>query len=755
MLVTISHESGQDIQVTLDKEVLKLLPEVVNHIILSNEANWDMVGIVYKHNLSAKRFVSGFKDSFTGTDTVKVRSGMQNGELYELYRIFISGEGRTPRVSIKRDNIPNASSMDLVLGSAGLAEVVLTTSSSFVTNAFIVTATFNKSVTGLQISDILVTNGTASSLSGSGSAYTFTVTPTSGGTVQITIPENSVTTATGSSNSTSNQLSITYVAPTSWVGVNNAIWNLASNWNPQVVPNSSTAVASINKNISGTASASVVVDADVTVNSLKFPLSSPSTQWTITNSNSKSLTLGGSEPKIESSQANTPILAPIIIDGNLNIKGTSNYNFGSNSTTGKVTASNKNIVIDNTVETAKFYFNNASTWQGGTLTFSKVLIGEINSYTGQFGGINGPKIIYKNDVMSSVYGSSTNSGVLRSATSIPNAIEFSDVGSYNFTVQALMTGTITGNVSKKIYLQSVQGGAGMTGNISGLNFTGEGKLVIKSGTTANLTSSAMNGGEISFSDSTENQTLALANYTVARYDSGGNIAHTLKVRGSCLNQLYLPNGSNFTGSIVLNPDGDVKAGSVFYVSNPTGSATVSGVISNGATNPQNMTFKSLSGTVKLTGTNTYTSPTVAENGILDVSGSIANSAVTISAANGRLNLTGTCGALTNNGTTYGVYVHASSSPTTTSTGTVMGNFTNAGKLNINFAAGGVCNKLIVNGDVSLGGSINHNGYAPQTGTYTIMEYTGTRNGTFATNNLGAGTTITYDDANKRVLVTKA
>jgi hypothetical protein len=1045
MLVTATHESGQDVFVSFDKEALKAISSVANHPLFSDEANWEMVSIVFKHESSAKRIVSGFKNDFVKTDNVKVQPDMVAGEIYELHEILISGDGRVPILSIKREDIANASSMDFTLGEGGvepppppsIASVTLSSSSSAsvydsfsvtasfsksisgfasddisvtnatisnfsgsgssytfdvvpssdgaitievgsnkvtggnsasnqlsrtyyspvsatlsssagssVFNSFSVTATFGESVTDFSLDDLSLTNCSASNLAGSGSSYTFDIIPISGGNVSVeimssaaqassgasTLASNSISTfyvtpvsavlstasvgdniyspfsmtatfgesvtnftssglslvnatvsnfsgsgsvytftvnptqtgslsvqivaqsalassgarnsasntiqrqyyapvtvalstsasstvagaftvtatfsesagtftvsdldlvnctvasidayslssyqftvtptssgsvsvqvksasvqalASGAFNTASNTLSVTYSAPSSWVGANSAVWNLASNWNPQIVPNSSTAVASISRNISGTASASAVVDADVMVNSLKFTLSSPSTQWSLTNSNSKSLTLGGSSPTIESSQSNTSILSPIVIDGDLNIKGTSNYSFGSNSTTGRVTANNKNILIDGTVLSATFTFNNASTWQGGTLTFSNVLMGNINSYTGQFGGINGPKIIYKNDAMSSLYGSSTNSGVLRSATSIPNAIEFSDIGSYNFKVQALMTGIVTGTVSKSIYLEAVQGGAGMTGNISGLTFNGNGKLVIRSGTTANFTSSAMNGGEISFSDSTENQTLALANYTVARYDSGGTISHTLKVRGSCMNQLYLPTGSNFAGSIVMNPDGDVKAGSVFYILNPTGSATVSGVISNGATNPQNMTFKSLSGTVKLTGTNTYSSPTVAENGILEVSGSIANSSVTISAANGRLNLTGTCGPLTNNGTSYGLYVHAASSPTTTSIGTVMGNFVNNGKMLINFTTGGVCNKLIVNGNVTLGGSINHNGLAPQTGTYTIMEYTGTRTGTFATNNLGAGTTITYDDANKRVLVTKA
>lgn len=64
--------------------------------------------------------------------------------------------------------------------------------------------------------------------------------------------------------------------------------------------------------------------------------------------------------------------------------------------------------------------------------------------------------------------------------------------------------------------------------------------------------------------------------------------------------------------------------------------------------------------------------------------------------------------------------------------------------------------LKVNGNVSLGGTISYHLNNIQSGkTATVIKYTGTRTGTFSTNGLGTGATITYDDANKRVLVSKA
>lgn len=118
-LVTSSHQTGENVQVSFDKEALKLISKVANHPLLSDEANWEMVTIVYKHESSNKRITSGIKRDFTKTDDVRVKSTMSGGEVYELYKILISGQDRSPIVSIKRDEISNASSMDLTLGSGG------------------------------------------------------------------------------------------------------------------------------------------------------------------------------------------------------------------------------------------------------------------------------------------------------------------------------------------------------------------------------------------------------------------------------------------------------------------------------------------------------------------------------------------------------------------------------------------------------------------------------------------------------------
>jgi RNA 3'-terminal phosphate cyclase len=73
---------------------------------------------------------------------------------------------------------------DLVVPS-----VILTSASpTNVNGLFTVTANFSEAVTGLLVSEIAVTNGTASNFSGSGSTYTFDVTPTSSGAVAVSVP---------------------------------------------------------------------------------------------------------------------------------------------------------------------------------------------------------------------------------------------------------------------------------------------------------------------------------------------------------------------------------------------------------------------------------------------------------------------------------------------------------------------------------------------------------------------------------------
>lgn len=77
------------------------------------------------------------------------------------------------------------------------------------------TLTFSEAVTGLILSDITVTGGTAGSLTGSGTSYSFSVTPSAQGTVSVALSANMAQDAAGNGNTAATTISRVYdsVAP--------------------------------------------------------------------------------------------------------------------------------------------------------------------------------------------------------------------------------------------------------------------------------------------------------------------------------------------------------------------------------------------------------------------------------------------------------------------------------------------------------------------------------------------------------------
>jgi hypothetical protein len=75
------------------------------------------------------------------------------------------------------------------------------------------TVTFSESVTGFTAGDLNVSNGSVSNFSGSGSTYTFDVTPASAGAVTVDVPAGAATDAVGNGNSAATQFGITYAQP--------------------------------------------------------------------------------------------------------------------------------------------------------------------------------------------------------------------------------------------------------------------------------------------------------------------------------------------------------------------------------------------------------------------------------------------------------------------------------------------------------------------------------------------------------------
>lgn len=85
-------------------------------------------------------------------------------------------------------------------------EVTLTTSSVDPVAAFAVNAVFSSAPSGFTISDIVVTNGSASGLTGAGTVFRFTVTPANTGTLTVSIPAGAAFDLDGDPNLPSNNL---------------------------------------------------------------------------------------------------------------------------------------------------------------------------------------------------------------------------------------------------------------------------------------------------------------------------------------------------------------------------------------------------------------------------------------------------------------------------------------------------------------------------------------------------------------------
>jgi hypothetical protein len=103
--------AGDLVEISFSKSMLKQISSVANDPAFSNEANWNLVGIVYKKE--SKRMTSAFKGEFDGTNQMKLKSGL-SGEVFQLHKFIISKADRTLKV-VKRSEITNASSFDITL----------------------------------------------------------------------------------------------------------------------------------------------------------------------------------------------------------------------------------------------------------------------------------------------------------------------------------------------------------------------------------------------------------------------------------------------------------------------------------------------------------------------------------------------------------------------------------------------------------------------------------------------------------------
>ncbi|MFK7935646.1 MAG: PA14 domain-containing protein [Saprospiraceae bacterium] len=165
--------------------------------------------------------VSDVPFSSTNLNTVLNQSGVSDyftaGNAGRPTTVNIDRDGRYVRVQRNGFGFIQIAELEVMGCNGGgggtdttRPSVSLSTANTTVNGAFTVNATFSENVSGFALNDVAVTNGSKSALSGSGSNYSFQITPTNEGAVTIQVNANRVQDAAGNQNTASNSLNVTY-----------------------------------------------------------------------------------------------------------------------------------------------------------------------------------------------------------------------------------------------------------------------------------------------------------------------------------------------------------------------------------------------------------------------------------------------------------------------------------------------------------------------------------------------------------------
>ncbi|GAB3584391.1 T9SS type A sorting domain-containing protein [Hymenobacter daeguensis] len=145
----------------------------------------------------------------------------------------VRATAQTSGAAVSPSSGTNTFTVDTVSPTGVISSTAGASGSTTSTSPIPFTVTFSESVTGFVASDVAVTNGTLSGFSGSGSTYTFNITPAANGPVTVSVPANAAQDAAGNGNTAAPLFSITYTLPvtlTTWTGAASTDWFTASNW---------------------------------------------------------------------------------------------------------------------------------------------------------------------------------------------------------------------------------------------------------------------------------------------------------------------------------------------------------------------------------------------------------------------------------------------------------------------------------------------------------------------------------------------
>lgn len=238
MVTVTSVNDGDKLLVSLDKQALKLLPEVANHPALSNEANWGKVSVVLKDTSSIKRLVAAFTGDFTQPDYVTPKMTKKD-QFFQLHKIVISSPTRSTILAIKKDQVPNSSSVSIAMqkdtayGSFTYPRVSITSSEVYtVSGTFKVNIAFTEVVNGFSSEDVTVTNGVAQQLYTTSNplVYEADIVPTSSGQVIVQVSTGVAISSTDLPNVASNRFIIQYTPQVSTDGYRHYKFSAKDGW---------------------------------------------------------------------------------------------------------------------------------------------------------------------------------------------------------------------------------------------------------------------------------------------------------------------------------------------------------------------------------------------------------------------------------------------------------------------------------------------------------------------------------------------
>ncbi|WOH83954.1 autotransporter domain-containing protein [Bradyrhizobium sp. BEA-2-5] len=455
--------------------------------------------------------------------------------------------------------------------------------------------------------------------------------------------------------------------------------------------------------------------------------------------------------KFDIVNANTAGITKIVNDGFNGIATTTFYNsttastativnqnfgiteFRDSSTAGNAMVSNTNgalTIFRDTSSAGNAKFDNSN---GGTLVFGDAL--------GPPGGSDASTadkaMIHNHDGAGTVFLGYTNAGQAK----ITNGDNGGGTLFFEFSSAASSTITTTATGFTNFYQNSTAANA--TIDNSGLTYFGTSGLSLTEAPTAgNATITNRFGGTLVF------DVFATAGNATVTTEGGARVMFLGNSTGSAAQFITQGTGYvDFGGSLGPNGDGRITAGSIagsgtYYIGGGNTlvvggnnlSTIVSGVIADsdpcgcGRIGPANFE-KTGSGTLTLSGVNSYTGTTTVNGGILQVDGSIASSSLTTVNAGGALSGIGTAGNTTI--ASGGILMPGNATPGTSLN--VAGNLAfQSGALylvGLNSTASALAK---VSGSATLAGSVGVSVAAGSTiaKQYTILSAAAGRNGTF-------------------------